>query len=146
MPLFLTYRGNWFYTQDKIKSPFGHSVPVCEDHLGTMVYVFSSLSYILRCPLDLQAPLFPTMEYAFLFWVCQSRISKKTSWFKTTEMYPPRVRNPKSWRQHGHAHTEGSRESFLWSLLGIPSGPVCFQSLCLHTSLLKRVPLHVYPP
>lgn len=144
MPLLLTYRGNQFYT-DKIKSPFGHSVPVCEDHLGTMVYVFSSLSCVLGCPLALQAPLFPTMEYAFLFWVCQSRISKN-SWCKTTEMYPPRVRNPKSRRQHGHAHTEGSRKPFLWWLLGIPSLPVCSQSLSLHTSLLKRALLHVYPP
>lgn len=96
MPLFLTYTGNWFHTQDKIKSPFGHSVPVCEDHLGTMVYVFSSLSYILRCPLDLQAPLFPTMEYAFLFWVCQSRISKKTHGLKQQKCILPEleIQNP----------------------------------------------------
>lgn len=80
---------------------------------------------------------------------------KKESWARAghTEIthsarksLPSCVRNPKCRCQHGHAHTEGSREPFLWSLLGIPSVPVCFQSLSLHTSLLKRVLLHVHPP
>lgn len=103
--------------------------------MRTMVYTFSSLSCVLGCPLALQVPLFPTREDAFLFWVWQSRISEN-SWFKTTEMYPPGVRNPKSRRQHKHAHTKGSREPFLWWLLGIPSVPVCFQSFSfIHLSL-----------
>lgn len=145
MPLFLTYRGNWFYTQTKSRPPL------------VILFQFVRIiweqwfTYFLPYPVSSGAPWL-CRPLCFQLWNMHffsgsARVeSQNNSRFKTTEMHPPSVRNPKCRCQHGHAHTEGSREPFLWSLLGIPSVPVCFQSLSLHTSLLKRVLLHVHPP
>lgn len=68
LPL-LSYRGAWVYTQAESSLALDRLSQFFEYYLGTMAFSFSSLSWVLRCSVDLTVP-WQTLKTA-VFWVCQ---------------------------------------------------------------------------